>query len=800
MKRIDTLDMNLRYAEALKLLGGSLAGKAKNLAPQIRWICGTQQCWYQRETIDGHEWVVVDATTGMKRAAFDHQLLAEQLAQSGKTAEAKALPIHVTAIHADDVAFSLGNETYRYEPSSNSLQKIGPMDPSPGPSRSPNGRWLLSQHDGNLWLAADGAEAQQITFDGTPDDGYAIYHGNFKAGYIPRSRVGINGRPAGIEWAPDSSKLIVWRIDQRHVKPYPFLETAPHDGSFRPKLHMPRMPLTGEPPPTIRWLSLDLSTRQLTPLQLPDDQLHLHQDWTAVRKWMWSPDCTHAWAIVWGDGCKAAYLVDIDLATGNSRIVVSEHDDPRVELNTTSYSDPAVGIIGNLEQVIWFSQRSGWGHLYRYDGNSGELLNAVTSGDWLVRDLIDIHPKTGRVVFTASGREGGNPYLRSVYSVNADGTDLRLLTPERTDADVNPGLSTIDKATEANQQLSPDHEYLVYTHSTVSQPPKTCILRIADAHTVAKIEEADVSAVLEAGHVPPEEFTALAADGKTELYGLLYRPKNLAVNECAPLVVAQYASPLMSACPRDYFKAIFGGLGQLASAGALTAMGCAVMAIDARGTTSRDRAFATAGQNRLNIIGLDDYAAVISQLGERHAWLDTSRVGIQGASYGGFTTIRAMIEFPEVFTVGISGAPLTTVHGIYPDYHWTGWHGEPDYGNGQRLRVNETDKPLNYANMDATQQVDRIKGNLLLVVGDLDENCPLPPIMQFYAAAVEADAPVDLLLLPDRNHHTLARTRYTVRKIMDYFCRHLLQQEPPREFRFNMLPQKPEPDDKPTAW
>src|SRR3546814_10717084 len=168
----------------------------------------------------------------------------------------------------------------------------------------------------------------------------------------------------------------------------------------RPKLHLPRLPLTGEAPPTIRWLCLDIATRRLTPLQLPGDQLHLHQDWEAIRKWTWSPDCSHVWAVMFGEHQKAAYLLDIDRGSGRSRIVLSEKDEPRVELNTTSYAPVAVDVIGNMEEVIWYSHRSGWGHLYRYDARTGRMLNAITQGDWLVRDLIDVDANRGRVLFT----------------------------------------------------------------------------------------------------------------------------------------------------------------------------------------------------------------------------------------------------------------------------------------------------------------------------------------------------------------------------------------------------------------
>ncbi|MGH8506946.1 MAG: DPP IV N-terminal domain-containing protein, partial [Stenotrophobium sp.] len=349
------MNMHDRYVAAESLLGVVAAGKIRNAAPEVRWMGASNDCWYRRETAEGSEWVLVNGASGDRHLAFDHEKLAQSLRGLGHKAEAENLPISVTKVEPDAIEFVLEKKRFRYPCDGGGLVALGDVEPAHGPSRSPDGKWLLSQCDGNLWLAVTGAEAQRITTDGSPDDGYAIYHGNYKAGYIPRGRIESNGQPAGVVWAPDSSKVIVWRIDQRHVQPYPYLETVPQDGSFRPKLHLPRMPLTGETPPTIRWLCLDVATRQLTPLQLPDDQLHLHQDWEAVRKWMWSPDCSHVRAVMFGANQKAAYLLNINLASGAADIVVSERDEPRVELNTTSYSQPAVEAIGDLEQVVWYS-------------------------------------------------------------------------------------------------------------------------------------------------------------------------------------------------------------------------------------------------------------------------------------------------------------------------------------------------------------------------------------------------------------------------------------------------------------
>jgi dipeptidyl-peptidase 4 len=790
--------MQERFAAAEQLLGPVIAGKVRNAAPIVRWLTGTNSCWYRRDTAEGHEWVVLNAETCERHPAFEHEALARSLRAAGHQEQATKLSISITLLDHDYIEFTFDRRGYRFARPAGELVLIGDLTQALGPSRSPDGKWLLSQREGNLWLASAGGSARQITTDGSSDDGYAIYHGNFKAAHIPRSRVDAHGRPAGVVWSPDSTKVIVWRIDQRHVQAFPYLESAPQDGSFRPKVHLPRMPLTGEAPPTIRWFCLELATLRLIPLRLPEDQLHLHQDWEAIRKWMWSSDCRRAWAVMIGAEQKAAYFLDIDLEDGSARVVICERDEPRVELNTSSYNPIAVEVIGDLDEVIWYSHRSGWGHLYRYDGKTGRVLNAVTEGEWLVRDLIDVHPSSGKILFTASGREGGNPYLRCLYSVNPDGSELCRLTPAGYDADINPGLSTIAKTPNFARQLSPTREYLIYTRSTISQPPLTCLLRLGDASETI-IEQADISAVSAAGYVPPEEFITLAADGKTEIYGLLYRPRGFDASAKAPILVAQYASPVMAACPRSFMGGLVGP-GQWISPTAYTALGCAVIALDARGTTNRHRAFSTAGQAKLNLIGMDDYVEAIRQLGQRHAWLDTARVGIQGGSYGGFAVIRAMLEFPDVFTVGVAGVPLCSVHNMYPDYHWFGWHGVPDYGDGRTSKLEANERPRNYKSMDATLQVGNLKGHLLVIAGELDENCPLGPIMQLYAAAVEADAPMDLIVLPNRNHYTVIRTRYTFRKVMNYFCRHLLGKTPPRSFHFRTLPQLPEPDDRETAW
>jgi dipeptidyl aminopeptidase/acylaminoacyl peptidase len=734
-----------RYADAAALWPRNLLANVKNGALRHVWL---------DETHIGYNDVVVDVLTGERRPA----------------AEDDDVPPVVPP--------PLGLEE---------------GDPPAALIASPDGSWSIGQDEGNLTIVVDG-EVVHRTVDGSPLDGYGIYYGNWKAGHIPRSRYEGPVPPFEAHFAPDSSRVIVPRVDQRHLEPYPFLETAPLDGSFRPIVHAPRFPLSGEQPAGLTWYAFDSSGRGVK-LDLPEDLVFLHQDLTALRSISFSSDGTHAYVVAHGAGMRSAHLLDVDLETGACTTVVTESRHPRMELNVSSYRPPNVFVIGDLEKVVWFSQRSGWGHLYLYDGQ-GRLQNPITSGDWTVRDVLRCTDEW--IYFTGSGRDLANPYLRSLYRVRYDGSGLTLLSPEDADCelDTSGGLVVVGK--ESSDFLSPAGDLVVYRSSTVSTPPVTVVRSTADGSLVQVLETADVSGL--SHYRPPEEFVTKAADGSTDIYGVMYLPADFDPSRSYPLIVQQYASPLMAATPRNYLDALRGAP-SIASAAALAALGTAVITLDARGTTGREAAFAEHGYGALNIIGLDDYVAAIEQLGQRHAWLDTSRVAISGGSYGGFTTLRAMLEYPEVFSVGLSFAPMAIPHLMYPDYHWEAYHGEPDYA-GSRWRPDDRAVPENWAALNAIKQVDRLQGRLLIAVGELDENCPPGNIMPFVHAAQELDKNVDLLYVPGASHQSLLRSRYVNRRHLDFLSQHLLGQTPPEQPDLSAIHQAPEPATRkiPSPW
>ncbi len=771
------------YARAEKWLRPNVADMIKNVFVTPHWIGDEDRFWYQRETTDGHQFIVVDAATGKKSPVFDHAAMAKELTALGlEEVDAGDLPFTSIEYSSDlaAITFTTGDTVVRCAIEPLSCEEQDPGYEPPGLLISPDSTHGVLTRGGNLWLQdmKTGAETR-LTVDGEENFGYGIYYGNWQAAVIPRKRLGTPPPPMASEWAPDSSAVLVTRIDQRHVADYAWLETVPDDGSFRPKVHTARLPLTGEEPAGVEWFVFHVATGEKVRLDLPYDRLfHVHQDALALRKVWWNDDASRIFAVAWGDYIESAFLFDIDTTTGEVRTVVEESMTPRMDTNSTSYNPPNVRVIGDCDEVIWFSQRSGWGHLYLYDGTTGKLKNAITSGDWLVRDIIHVDEEGRQLYFTAGGREEGSPYDRYLYRIDLDGKNLEMLSPESADhmltAPWNDMLA-IDGA-RGYQVVSPSGKFVVYNYSRVDQPTKSVIRKADDGALVAVFEECDASALYEAGWRDPVEFTAKAADGETDLYGLMYLPPDLDKKRSYPVVDSQYASPLTAVVPRNFMMAI-NGVPALVRPASLSELDLVSVAIDARGTTYRSKDFSHYSWENLNTIGLEDHVAAIKELGERHPWMDVDRVGIHGGSYGGFTTFRAMFEFPEFFKVGVSGAGMGAIHDMYPDYHWVAYHGRPVYADGGSLKQTATDKPVNYQNNDGSIQAANLEGKLLITLGELDENVLPTTTLAIVDALIKADKDFDMYYYPNKPH--VFRSAFSVRKVWDYLVLHLHGQAPP---------------------
>ena len=779
-----TADDYARAERWVELSGESRKEYVKNLLPVVNWIGQSNDFWYARETEEGKRFTLVDAGSGAKRDAFDHEGIARAL-EGAKLSSGSAdqLPFEDFRFLQDRTAIAFEIESHQVEcelEGEISCRSEEKVLPEPGLLISPDGSRAVYTEGGNLHrLDLATGERSPLTEDGEVHNGYGIYYGNWKASHIARVRSGERQVPMETKWSPDSRMVLVTHLDERHVAEYPFVETVPNDATHRPKVYLPRIPLTGERPPALTWYIIHVDTGAKVFLNLPYEKLfHVHQDMTAIRKIWWSDEGTRLFALAWADNLSGAYLFDIDLETGEVRTVLGEHAEPRFDTNSTSYNPPNVEVLGDGEEIIWFSMRDGWGHLYLYDGVTGALKNRITQGDWLVRDIVKVDAEARLIYFTGSGREPGNPYYKYLYSIGFDGGEPRLLTPEPADHLITSPYNDVLSlgGAVAQEILSPSGEYLVYSYSTVSMPTRSVIRRLLDGEQIAEFERADASALYEAGWRDPEEIVLTAADGETDLYGLLYKPADFDPSKTYPIIDSQYASPLTAVVARNFSQVINPIPGRTPQM-SLTELGFAVMVIDARGTTFRSRDFSHHSWQNLNIIGLDDHVAALEQLAAAYTWIDIDRVGIHGSSYGGFTTFRAMWEFPEVFKVGISNVGVGSLQHMYPDYHWEAFHGRAEYANGTRYYNEPTETPVNYQNNDSLLQAENLEGELLIMLGELDENVLPATTLQLVSKLIELDKDFDMVYVPNRNHYM--RDPHLLRRYWDFFVEHLHGQQPP---------------------
>jgi dipeptidyl aminopeptidase/acylaminoacyl peptidase len=740
----------------------------RNAFDRPTWIGSTDTFWYRRDTEKGHDFRIVDAASGHSRAAFDDAALSAELTRLSVKAPRDDLPL-------DKLAFSDNGRSISFEVNGQPFEcaVIAPhctREPRLGSDLevSPDRKRGIFVRDANLWVrdVATGQE-RQLTSDGRADDGYGIFPDGWKAVFVARSKSKEPLPPWLVQWSPDSTKVLVPHLDQRNVATYPFVEYAPDD-SYRPKVYNAHLPLTGEKPADVTWYIVDVAKGTKVRVDFPNDKmLPLQQDMVAVRRVFWSADGSRLWAVVFGKGLKTSYLFEADARTGAVRTIIEETGDPHANLNSTSYNPPNVQVANDGKDVVWYSERSGWGHLYLYDGRTGALKRQLTHGNWLVRDIIKVDGARGLVYFTGSGREPGDPYYRYLYRVNFDGTGLTLLTPERLDhlltGEDNDVLS-IDGAV-GYRVVSPSGRYLVYNASALDKVPEASIRRTSDGGLVATFQKADASRLFAADYQPPVLMAFRAAEGAEPVYSVLYKPAKLDPHKHYPVVDTEYDSPLTAVVPHNFMTAL--AVPGPLQPSTLALYGFAAMVVDSRGTTYRSRAFSDGMFGKLDTMNLDDHVAAIKQAAEKYPWLDIDRVGISGASYGGWSALRAMLTQPDFFKAAVAAVPPGTFHGMYLDYHWYAFQGAPLYKGGSSLRTSPLELPTNWTALDSDSQVDRLKGKLLMIVGGLDENAPVGTAMRFYNKAAMAGKDVSLIYMPEANHYSVM-SPYTSRKALHF--------------------------------
>lgn len=758
-------DMRARYERAAQHLPAQATKLMRNLSVDPVWIKGSDKFVYRRQLPnEEREFLLVDAASSSTppAPAFDHTRLAAALeAASTKKTDPRKLPFQrLNSIDSTAVEFTAEGKTWRCTITSDYACTPVLRDPEEIPS--PDGKWVAFTRNYNLYVRATTPDRREIalTRDGEKFYAYAAYAGGNNAVTDERANKKL---PPLLAWSPDSKRLLTCRTDERHVGSMYLLQSVPDqpwpEGSpRRPLIHSYKYPLPGdENMPRKELIVFDIDTGARTNLRIPPLVQHgpEHQSPLATifasKQVLWNPDSTTVYAAELARDQRSLRFWSANAKTGEATVLVEEKSPTYVE-----YAVPAQ-LLAKRKQFLWWSERSGWGHLYLYDLTNGKLIRAVTSGDWVVRSVTHVDEESGHVYLSGSGKEGGDPWIQSLYRADLSTAKLDLLTQEKA-----------DHAAPATAAFSPSGAYFVETYSRIDSAPVS-VLRGNTGALVRELERADVSAYNALNAPPPKAFAAKARDGKTDIYGTLHYPSDFDPKKKYPVLDSDYPGPQTIKAPKRYQ----GGSVEQATA----ELGFIVVQIDGLGKPWRSKAYHDyAYANMGDTGGLEDHIAALRQIVKDHPYLDLSNVGIFGHSGGGFASARAMLMFPDFYKVAVSSA------GNHDQLGYLAAWGEKYQGpvNGR-----------NFDNQDTALLAANLKGKLLLAYGDMDDNVHPGLTVRLIDALTKANKDYDLIVMPNRNH-SFAVDPYFNRRRWDYFVKHLLHLDPPQGFELKAVIPPPE--------
>jgi len=739
------------YQRAEQFLGYNLNQYVDRSDVRPNWIRGTHQFWYRILTDKGSEFVIVDAQKGSRSPAFDAGNLASQLtAKTGDNMNADRLPLKTIQFSDDlkSIEFAYKGQMWNYDINKKALsagvqadgiktdRRHGPLQKEPGVI-SPDKTKEVFIRDYNLWVRSlvDGKETQ-LTTDGIKDFGYSTDN----AGWVHSDR-------AVVTWSPDSKKVATYKQDQRNVHDMYLVST----NVGAPKLEAWKYELPGDTAifkihrcvvyvdqPRVVMLDVPADPRRST---LSDN---ISND-GRMNDIEWSEDGSKLAFVSTSRDHKIEKVRMADASTGAVREIFQETVPTQFESGWDAINWRYLSGTG---EIIWFSERDNYGHLYLYDAKTGELKNTITAGNYIVTDLKKVDRKNRKLYFMAVGLQKENPYFAQLCTVGMDGKDFKILTPE-------VGNHSI--------YFSPDEKYYVDAYSQPNIPPVT-LLRSLDGKKTVKLETAGVERLKAVGWKPITPITVKAADGKTDLYGLLYLPTHLDPNKKYPIIDYIYPGPQGGSVGGWSFTASRNDNQSLAE------LGFIVLQLEGSSNPNRTKQFHDMSYGHMATNTLPDQIAAIRQLAAERPYIDTNKVGIWGHSGGGFATAAAMFKYPDFFKVGIAES------GNHDNRNY-----EADWGERYNGLVQHSD----YAAQANELYAGQLKGKLLLVHGLADDNVPPSNTLLVVEALEKAGKDFDLIVFPNSRHGYGEYSTYMMRRRWDYFVKNLLGKTPPKEFNIH---------------
>ncbi len=765
------------------------------------WLKNSNRFWYEYSTPEGKKFYIVDAATGAKKELFDAVKMAEEVMLVVKDPfDAQHLPIQDLKFIDNETKLRFGikssldedkkddkksNEPadseeakkkkifwFEYDLQNGKLTELKDYDPEKKYPRwaniSPDGNTVLfMKHHQLYWMDKENFEKarkdekdttiveHKITDDGEEYFSWGVTY--FSGGYetnVDKKKNKDNRYPCYASWSPDSKHFSLIREDERHLgemwvinsiaNPRPTLESY--------KYHMP-----GEANATIEYLYLFENAEKTS--KIVDASAFKDQTMGIFRKPLPKKDYDNDYnPAIWlgfndkfyiqrtSRDLKRIDICEVDVNNATCKTLIEERLNTYVEIRN-------LRIVEGTGELIHWSERSGWGHFYLYDAN-GNLKNAITSGPFHCENIAGVDTKTRTLYFTANSREKGeNPYYEHLYSVKLDGSGIKLLNK----GDFFHSVSVNDNCT-----------HFVNNYSRVNTVPKTDLMD-ASGRVITSLETADLSLLFEAGYKFPEPIKVKAADGITDLYGVMYKPFDFDSTKLYPIVEYVYPGPQTEGNNIMFTK-------RMDRVDRLAQMGMIVISIGNRGGhPSRSKWYHNYGYGNLRDYGLKDKIVAVQQLANRHPFIDINKVGITGHSGGGFMSTAAILSYPDFFKVAVSNA------GNHDNNIYNRWWSEKHHGILEEIVKDKKDTTgtkqdtvFKYQMPTNQSLAKNLKGKLLLTTGEIDNNVHPANTMRVVHALIKANKRFDLIVLPTQRHSYGDMTEYYFWRMADYFSEHLI--------------------------
>lgn len=697
---------------------------------QAHWINGSSSFWYIQDLIDQKTFILVHPDAKTKKPAFDHSRLASALNEiRSSTCSETQLPFDKINFATDftTIQFEIDDSKYQCDLSTYEITSITKEENQESKNKnnedesvpSPNKTWKAYIENHNLYIQSTlTKEKYTLTVDGTEEQWYE-----------------------NIQWSPDSQKIVCFLHKKGQRRQVHYVESSP-DEQLLPKHEAVLYDKPGDVLDIQKPCLFSLTTKTQIPIsdELFPNPFSIHflsdNSYGGGGQNQWHRDSSEFYYFYNQRGHQLNRIIAVDADTGKTRTVLEETSETFIDYASKNF----IRYMDETNEIIWMSERDGWNHLYLYDIQSGAVKNQITRGEWVVRKVIHVDEENRQLWFEASGmHDEEDPYYIHVYKINFDGSHLIELTPA--------------KATHT-AEFSPDYSYFVDIYTTPTQPP---IYQLRDANNgtlTIELEKSDASKLYETGWKAPEPFMSMSRDGKHEIWGLIYRPRNYDEMKSYPVLEYIYSGPHDSHVPKYWVE--YRGVMKYCE------LGFIVVRVDGMGTSNRSREFHHFCWQNLNDAGLPDHIKWLQAAAKKYPYMDLDRVGIYGTSAGGQNTMSALLNHPKFYKVGVASC------GCYDNRMDKVWWNEQWMGYPTGTHYEE--------NANATH-VKNLQGKLLLILGEMDKNVDPASTMQLVDALIKADKDFDFLFVPGMGHSSGGA--YGDRKRMDFFVEHLLGETPP---------------------